>query len=229
MQVSNKFKALGLCLIALAMSVAAVMSASAETGGHFVSEKEHTILKGSQEASPNHLTFHDTIGSISCTTSDFSGTTSGNVTQTEIRLNPTYHGCKSGEKIVTVDMNGCWFTFTVNKNPSTTHNTVHLNCPVNQSVTITVWAGSTESTLACVEHLAPQTPKGGATYTTTGSGTTHGITADVTVSGIKVTRTAQFFGGCAFAPEVGESAELTGKATINGFDTENKQVGITAT
>jgi hypothetical protein len=224
--VNRKLKALGALLsAALMLGALAVVSAPAETGGHFVSEVAHTELKGQQENGFNEL--HDAIGSVLCEEASFTGTTNATTVES-VTIVPKYGKCRNGTNTVTVDMNGCSYTFTVGKKAATADNTVHLLCPTGQSVTLTIFFEHS-STLACTVHLKPQTPTGGVVYTTTGSGATHGITADITVKGIVVTRTPGFFGGCLFAPENGTNGELTGFATLNGFNTEGKQVGVTAT
>lgn len=218
---------------ALLASAIAVVSAPAEEGGHFVSEVHHTTLLGGQDTSvgASRMELHDTVlGSIHCQNEEeLTGTITG-TTVTSVTITPHYKtNCtQSGStKTVHVHMNGCQYTFTVAKEPTHKHNTVHLICPPGKSVTLTVTLDHS-NTVACIVHIGAQTPKGGVTYTTTGSVKTHAITSEVTVSGIKLTRTPQFFGGCLFAPENGEG-ELTGDAFLEGRNAEGTQVGITAT
>jgi hypothetical protein len=224
---NRKLKALGALLsAALMVGAIAVVSAPAETGGHFTTNIHHVSITGSQ-VEVNKLN-DPSLGSVECEKAEFHTTiASPDTTVTQVTVEPTYGPhCTNGSRVVHVDMNGCNYVFTVNKKPATSDNTVHLVCPVGQSVTLTV---TSSGTLACVIHLKPQTPKGGVTFTTGGSGETHDLLVDVTVSGIHITRTAQFFGGCLFAAETNEAATLTGTATMKGFDTAGNQTGITAT
>lgn len=225
---SNKFKAFGFCLIAaVAMSVAAVMSASAETGGHFISEVAHTELKGAQ-VETNKLN-DPTLGAVQCKQATFSGTVNSTTT-TQITIIPTYHECSNGERGVTVDMNGCDYVFTIRgQAPAERDNTVHLTCPVGKQVEVTVFTNSSKTTLSCTETIRAQTPTGGVVYTTGGSGTSHDILADLTIEGIHIHRHAAFVGGCLFAATTVETATLTGTATMQGSSTAGASVGITAT
>jgi hypothetical protein len=224
-KVSHKLKAFGAIVgAALVVGAISVASAPATAGGHFIAETAHTTINGSQIGT---MQLDDPAGNVTCQIATFDGTVS-TVTTESITLTPHYTNCISGTNTAIVDHNGCNFTFTVRPNPETNHNTPHLVCPPGQSVTLTVFFEHT-NTLACIIHFGPQTPTGGLLYKTGGSGTTHDITAVATVTGITVTRTPQFFGGCKFAPEHGATDQMTGEATIKGFNTEGKQVGITAT
>jgi hypothetical protein len=228
-QMNRKLKALSAIFSAALLAAAvSVVSAPAETGGHFISEVAHTELSGAQESGFNEL--HDAIGSVLCEEASFTGTTTA-TTHESISIIPKYGKCRNGTNTVTVDMNECYYTFTVGKKAATGHNTVHLICPPGKSITLTIFLEHTSHTHtpACTVHIPAQTPTGGVTYTTTGSGKTHGITADITVTNITVIRTPHFFGGCLFAAEHGTTAELTGKATLQGKTTAGEPVGITAT
>lgn len=218
---------------ALMASAIAVVSASATAGGaHFTSEEAHTILKGSQDTTvgAKRLEFHAAIGSLHCSEMTFEGTATSATQEsgTNAPLFGTTCTPAGSTNTVHVNLNGCTFTFTIRTNPETNHNTTHLVCPPEKTVTLIVTLEHSNVT-ACTIHIAPQTPAGGIIYGTKGSGSTHAITARITLTGITVTRTPNFFGGCLFAPETGHEAELTGDAVITGFNTAGEQVGITAT
>jgi hypothetical protein len=230
---NRKLKALWMLLSAvLAVGAFAVVSAPAETGGHFVSEVTHTELKGTQDTAPGAKRFelHSPIGTIFCAEVELTGTANA-TTLESVTIEPDLRECTRTESTNTfiVDMNGCTFTITVRKaEPGAKDNTTHMACPPGKSIALK-WYIEHGNTLACTMHFPPQTPGGGITYGTTGSGSTHAITSSVTVTGITSTRTPAFFGGCFFAPEHGANTEITGNAVVTGFNTEGKQIGITAT
>ncbi len=223
-----KLKVLGLGLLAiLAMSATAVMNAGAETGGHFVSEQEHTILAGT-ETEHTRLIDHHTGNVVSCphTTPTYHGTTTS-ATVTEVNITPTYPtNCTDGSgHTVHVDMNGCTYKFTIGKKV-TGDNTVHLVCPgAGPQLTITGPFGT------CTVDITPnQTLSGGVAYETGGtSGSGHDIVANVTVSGIHMIYTGGFFLCEAANETTSNTGTLVGKVTIQGKDTAGNPVGITAT
>jgi hypothetical protein len=233
---NRKVKALGaLFCAALMLGAVSVVSAPAEEGGHFVSGQAHTVLKAGKDptspGTPPEL--HDPIlGTVHCPTESLHGTTAA-TTVTSVTLTATYGtDCTvtGTTNTVHVEMNGCTYTFTVKKaSVESTHSTLHLVCPINQTVTLKVTVEHT-NTVACIVHIKAQTPGGGITYTNKpGPSGAHTITAHVTATGITVTRTAQFFGGCLFAPEHATNAEFTGTAVVEGSTSGGNPVPITAT
>lgn len=225
---SIKLKALGLGLIAaLAMSAFAVMSASATTGGHFISEQAHTLLKGSDEAA-NPTKFIAFGQTVTCKKAVYHGTTT-NATETEQTITPTYSECTHSLGTAHVNMNGCDYLFTVRANPDVNDNTVHLVCTGAQGPTIQV----TGPFGNCKIEVTPnQTPAGGVAFKTGGSGSTHDIVADATTSGIHavITEGGGNFFVCGTTSTTTSTATLDGNATLQGFATDGTtQVGITAT
>lgn len=217
---SLKLKMLGLGMIAtLAMSAAVAMNATAETGGHFTLGATHTTITGQQVVVIEFIDAEVGIA-ISCKKATFSGTVSA-TTVTEITIFPTYSECSSSLGVAHITMDECHYTFTIGKK-STNHNTVHLICPVGHLSQI----HQTSAFGTCTYTLKAQTPTGGVAYTTGGTGQTHDITADLTVSGVHAERHG---GPCAIVPTTTTKSELKGTMTIQAFDTDGIQVGITAT
>lgn len=212
---------------ALAVASIAVVSASAETGGHFVSEVPHTILEGEDPPGSNYA-FSDAGAGLgfNCEEVKFSGTMVGE-TATEIILSPTFVNCKSEAKPVNVKMNGCVFLLTIRKvEPDKKDNTIHLSCPGASTVEVTVEGGFGN----CVITIKAQTPMGGMAYETAGmAGVGHDLMVKTTLSGIH----AVYHGGvlkCGVADKKTlESAAISGETTLRGYDTEDTLVGITAT
>jgi hypothetical protein len=228
---SLKIKALGLGLIAaLALSAVAVLSASAETGGHFTSEQEHVILVGSEGGAEDHTTQFNapelSSEPIQCTEVSYTGTIqSASKTVTEATIQPTYKKCwlgaHSGEPNATVKMNECDYVFTVKKlQVESSDSTVHVVCPEGKKIELVL------SSLGCTLTIPAQTPAGGVVYKTKGTGQTHELTVEVTVTGITYEAHSGF---CIFVATHHTDGKLTGSVTVKGTNTAGEQVGITAT
>jgi hypothetical protein len=221
---SLKLKALGLSLIAvMAVSAVAVMNASANGEGHFVSTgNTHTLIEGhvgqAGSAHTLHLTMHGFSGEIGCTTQTHTATTTTE-TVSSITVTPTYTGCtttSNGEK-VEVTVNGCTYTFTVAKSTvDTTEQTAHLLCPAGQRIEV--------HHPNCTVTINPQTTTTGLTYTTKLSATNkHEITMDVNIQ-FDIER----HGVCGIFGTSGKGT-LKGSVTVTGKNTNNEQVHVTAT
>lgn len=225
---SLKLKALGLALVAaLAMSAIAVFSASAETGGHFTSEVEHTILEG--EDTGFGFAYSDPAAAIgfNCEQLKFLGTMVDD-TAVEALLAPTFVNCKSAKaKSVKVNTNGCNFLLTIRKvEPDKKDNTVHLICPGASTLEVTL-EGEFGN---CLITIKAQTPAGGIAYKTDGAaGVGHDLRMSTTLSGIH----AVYHGGIAKCGvqdhKTFETAAIAAETTLRGYNTEDVLVGITAT
>lgn len=219
---SLKLRALGLGLLAiLATSAFAVVNATAETGGHFVSEVSHTVLSGTEVKENHQVRFAVDGGTpIECTKVTYTGTTTA-TTVTEVTITPHYTECitKGGATPHNVDvtMNGCAYVFTIGKK-STADNTVHVECLTGGVIEI--------HHPNCTITVPAQTPSGGIAYETdTTPGGKHSITPNITVTGIA----AQYHGGICIFLGTSHQATMTGAATLSGTTTEGSPVGITAT
>ncbi len=212
-------------VVTLAMSAMSIMSASAVTGGHFTSTVAHTKLSG-ESIGANLVRYHFFGNSVECTHTTLSGTVSGTtVTETTILVDPTNCHATFGE--ATITMEGCDFILTVRSSPATNDNTLHLFCPgqVGPIVTISSFLGHCE-----LEITANQTPSGGVAYETGGSGSTHDLTLNFTVSGLHVVRRTGSNSACGFTSETTTTTgQITGEATLIGRNTSGTQVGIAAT
>lgn len=215
---SFKLKALGVALLAaMSVSAVAVMNASAATQGHFESDIDHTLIVGFEGGTHNlHLTNHGLSGEVGCTEDNYHATTTSK-TVTSITVTASYSGCTTTgtQTSVPVDMNGCHYTFTVTSPVETTHSPVHVICPAGQAIKVTH--------PNCTVTVHPQTVESAVKYTTT-KPVLHEITLDVTAQ-FTTTR----HGLCQFIAPTNGTGTLGGSATVKGFDTEEKQVNITAT
>lgn len=218
---STKLK--GLCLsaiVALAVSAFGVMNATADTGGHFTSEVDHVTIEGT-ETGEHQLHFVKEGGAagerIGCTNDSYHGTISDPDTTVEaIEIFPEWSECETTSSTTKFDIheNGCRFVFTIGD--TGTHHTAHLNCPVGEAVEITH--------PNCNITVPPQTVTG-IVYTTDVLNGAHAITMDVTVKDIKTEYHEKI---CIFLGTNHES-EMVGSVTVEGFDTDENPVDITAT
>ncbi|HEX8689154.1 MAG TPA: hypothetical protein VF729_02805 [Solirubrobacterales bacterium] len=217
---SLKLKALGLGLLAaMAFSAVAVMNASANGSGHFVSEAAHTNIVGSEGGTHNlHLTNHGLSGEVGCAQDTYTATAEG-ATVNDLLVTATYGGCTTTgtSTTVPVDMNGCKYRFTVaGGTTSSTEQTVHLECPAGQSIKVTH--------PNCTVTVHPQTVNTGVTYTHVTENGKNAVTLDSNVQ-FNTTR----HGLCQFIAPTNGTGTLVGSATVQGFNTEGTQVSVTAT
>ncbi|HXR29681.1 MAG TPA: hypothetical protein VN752_00900, partial [Solirubrobacterales bacterium] len=116
---SLKLKALGLSVIAaMAVSAVAVMNASANTAGHFVSEINNlTHVKGEEgpgTAHRIHFVSHGLTGEIGCDNVSYTAVFTN--TTNSLTVTPNYSSCYTtgtNEAKWDVHENGCTYTFRV--------------------------------------------------------------------------------------------------------------------
>jgi len=239
---SLKLETLGIGLLALlaAGAIALMMlnaksatTASAETGGHFVTgdTSGHTILVGEDKpgSTGGFTDPHNEKAEIFCKGDVKYHGTLTTQTATEITLTPTFptgaEGCVAkiplGEFTTHIDMNGCDFSFTIGKTRDQ-HNTTHLKCPVGKHVQATVTAPAG----ICTITIKPQTPAGGSGYYNIPE---NEITIKPTLTGIH----AQYIGGpfkCG-APEgtTTTKGEFGNRISLKAFTTAGQPKSIVAT
>lgn len=223
---SLKLKMLGLGVLAvMATSAFAAVNASAKVSGHFTSEVDHVVLKGEDSFGKKHqLEFQEAGGGtpISCTDATYTGTLSeaSATTTQEVEIQPEYKNCATTSGVwneVTVEVQStasCGkdaYKFT-SATPNA-HGTVHIQCHI------------TIKHPNCTLTIAPQTPAGGITYTTSSESGKHEITGDVTVTDITATRHQ---GICIFLGTTG-SFNMNGTTTLWGQNSKAERINITAT
>jgi len=220
-------------VVALALGATSAAPTTAEVGGHFTFEVEAVTLKGLDVPGPlgNHYYNPEVKTRVACTTVTYAGSvTSAMKTATELKLTPTHIGCfDTGTKeAATYTMNGCEYVLTVRKvEPEKKDNTFLLKCPAGAKMEIAVKEGGLTCTIKVKEQ---KPPTGGISYITEGTGKTHDIRAEVTMSGIE----AEYYGGlgaCGYFnnPETVKNDQMTGQFTLRGYNIDDEQIGITAT
>lgn len=241
---STKLKAVGTGLLALmAMSAFAVMNATAEMGGHFVSEAEHTVVKGKESGANHRFHFrgHGIEGEIGCATASYEGTAqSATKTVTEIKVTPKYETCgTTPNHNVTVDVTGCAYTFTVGKQEPP-HGSVDLECTLGGDTSeptghIVITHPNCTITITGSKHTGEnQTLTGFSYHTIIGDNGKHAITlGGTTVNGQPTQAQIQFKtryeGGICVFTGTNHTGTLIGSATVEGFNKLGGGVGITAT
>lgn len=222
---SMKLKALGLGLLALLAMSVFVVNASATKGGHFTSDVDHTIIKGTESNPGNHnLKFQRTVNGqasglpIECTHVNYHGTVTVKTTQ-EITVTPEYKDCATqggvwGEVKVhhpkTAECETKVFKFT-SAEPGK-KGTVHVTCPI------------TITHPNCTIRVPTQTVSG-VTYNQVNENGKHAITLGVTVPGIA----GQFEGGICIFLGTNQTFDMNGSVTVWGEDTDGNRVNVTAT
>jgi hypothetical protein len=231
---SIKLKALGLALFAaLAVGAVSVVSATAETGGHFTSESDWTHITGTDVGgvAENYLIDTPDNSRVTCPagqvkyTASISGTTVTQITATaEYPNGCEIRGTFNGP--ATVHMNGCDFTLTV-ESAEPEHTAAHLVCPTDKEVTVTADPATIGS---CIIHIPPQTPtSGGVVYEAGEHNGAAGLTLNITAEGVTVNETPSGFLGCGTVSGHHNDSDLYGTATVSGKDTDGIPVDIKAT
>jgi hypothetical protein len=222
---SLKLKALGLSVIAaMAGSSVAVMNASANTSGHFVSEINNlthvTGFEGPGTAHRLHLTNHGLSGQVGCDTVSYEASIIAG-TVNSVTAQPSYANCYTttvNKPTVIVHVNGCTYTFrSAAGGTSNTEQTAHLVCEVGKKVEITY--------PNCTTSVHPQTVNTGITYTRVIENGKHAVTLDSNAQ-LSATR----HGACQHIAPTNGIYTLIGSATAKGFNgVGGPQVSVTVT
>ncbi len=213
-----------LAAIGAFVATGALTANAGTTGGHFSLEQSLT-MHASQLGAPGANEYYDpNLGTgVTCETATATAKVAGSsvesITFDEfnfVECHPTIGGT------ATVDMNGCDLLATIGENPSTTDQTVHLQCPAGKEVTLTV---DPPIVGTCTIHIPPQTSKGGARYTTGTLEGNHDLTAHVSITEITNNKTETGF-GCFETAGHNKDGELS--ATVTAAVAESG-FGVTAT
>lgn len=210
----SKMKLLGLGVLSVMAIAALAASASANSGGHIVSEIAHTTLVGTEsEQHRVHITGDFGSGEIGCDTAIYHGTTL-NVTHDYFELTPTYEDCSTtGSSSVSITHNGCRYRFTIAPGGTT------------GTLDIAFCSGAMEIHHPnCTITVLPQFNLSGVHYTTTTENNKHALTVHVNVK-----FNTQYHGGICIFLGTPHTGEMKGSITLRGTDTEGNRVGITTT
>ncbi len=218
----RNLKILGLAVIAvLAMTAVAASAASA---AEFTAEKYPVKLTGKQEAGTNKFVVEGGALTTECSNTEtlFHGTAEKAVPV--LTIEATYKGCTSNlGSGVTVDMNGCDYTFNIGAGATDTWaGNVTIDCPPTKQIEVTGGL--------CNIDIPAQVLTGGITYTNlTTAKPKKDVTVDIAVKKIKYTMTPIIF--CPFSHETRTDGEYISSVTMQAFEdgkvhSEATQVGI---
>jgi hypothetical protein len=213
----TRIKTLGLALVA-AMALTAVLASAASA--QFTSNKEHTILSGSQKTGTNDIfSAGEGFGGITCENATFSGT-SVNKSETTQVIKPKYENCKdSFGRTVDVDngeeaetKNVLTYTFTSGLNKG--------EVDVSGKMVLTVTSGG--SVVCTITIKAPQT-NNGITYTNLGG--TKGVETTSHATNVISTTSGGFF-SCGIGNGEHKAGTYDGTSVITGKDTSGAAAEI---
>jgi hypothetical protein len=213
---NRKIKALGLALVA-ALALTAVMASTASA--QFTSNKEHTILSGSQKEKTNDIfTAGEGFGGITCENATFSGTATDGDEPTQV-ITPSYSTCKDSfgrtvdlDNGEAEDKNTLTYTFTSGENKG--------KVDVTGKMVLTVTSGG--SVVCTVEIKNPQT-NNGITYTNLGG--TKGVEVTSHATNV-VTVTSGGFFNCGIGNGEHKAGTYDGVSIITGKDTSGAAAEI---
>ncbi len=130
----RKFKPVGLAFVAIFATTAMLASAaSAAEFRHQGAEDARVIANNAGEG--NHVFTAGLIGSISCSTATFTGTSYVTSPQATVTVAPVYTGCTFlGIANVKVNMEGCTYRFNTPTGTGPYTGTVTVLCPVGKKI-----------------------------------------------------------------------------------------------
>jgi hypothetical protein len=210
---NRKIKALGLALVA-ALALTAVMASVASA--QFTSNKEHTIISGSQKTGTNDVfTAGEGFGGVTCENATFSGTGT-DTDDPDQTITPSYSNCKdSFGRTVHLDNNSLSYTFTNNTSADGTSN-VHVSGGMTLTVT------SSGSVVCTIVIEAPQTTNG-ITYNNLGG--TSGVEVTTHANDVNSTTSGGFF-NCGVSNGLHENGTYDGVSIVTGKDTSGASASI---
>ncbi len=226
---SLKAKAVGLGLLAaLAVATVGVISASAEGVGHITSDAAGpwTALKGTQVGplGENEVIDDEMQMATTCATAKATAVMDAS-TETALTAVAEMADCETTEGFsITIEMNGCTGLVTIGNEPETQHQAGQLECPAGKTVRIV-----TDPPIIglCTITYPPQSVEGAVALTGVKNGKHH-LTLVATAQGITGIREEVGF-GCLGTAGHTEAITASGKATVEGFDTNGERVNITVT
>jgi hypothetical protein len=202
-----KLKVLGLAPIAI-LALMAIMVSTAQA--QFTTDKEHTLISGSQKAGTSHVfTAGSGFGGATCEEFTFSGTLQGK-SATSLVLTPIAKNCKDsfGRSIIGL---GSSLNYTL-----TTNGNWHMTGSLSAGIT------SGGSTVCTIVLRSPQT-NNGITYSNLGG--TSGIEITTHATNLKTTTSGGFF-NCGVSNGEHTAGTFDGVAVMTGEGTGGTKAAI---
>jgi hypothetical protein len=206
-------------VVAISLVAAFVPAALAQ----FTSNKEHTILSGSQKEGSNDIfTTGEGFGGIACVTTTFSGTATTKSETTQV-IQPSYENCKdSFGRTVDVDngeknekgetVNKLTYTLTSGAGKGSVH--------ITGAMTLTVTSGG--SVICTLVFNTPQTDTG---ITFTNLGGTKGVESTTHIKNVISTTSGGFF-NCGIGNGKHEAGTYDGTEVLASKDTSGAAAEI---
>jgi hypothetical protein len=199
----GNLKRLGVIIGVLVTAMAGIASpATAQVTHDFEAESTPYILTGTSFGKEPSFEF-SSGAMVSCSASGFNGTITSSPTQ-ELTVQPTYENCTLSGVAATIDT-PCNNIFTGSTN-AFEHATVHIECPVGNSVKITV--------NGCTILIGGQTPEQGAHYTNTGSGSSRDVDFKVTMKNAAYEKVGAL---CGLIAGLGGELSILGEYTMKAY------------
>jgi hypothetical protein len=189
--------------IAVALALTGVLASPASA--QFTSNKEHTIISGTQKAGTNdNFTAGEGFGGITCANATFSGT-KVNKSESTMTITPVYENCidSFGRTVHTHTTETQ--TWTTGAGGGLYHR--------SGSKTLTITSGGT--TVCTVSFVMPQTDNG-LTYHNLGG--TAGVEVIVNTTNVRTTTSGGFF-NCGVSNGEHTTGTVTGHDVFTGKDT----------
>jgi hypothetical protein len=206
---SHRFKTPAALVAALVLT--AVMASVAQA--QFTSNKEHTILSGSQKFGTNDVfTVGSGFGGITCSNATFSGTAIGKSESTQA-ITPSYSTCKDSFGR-TVDIDNKELTYIL------TSGAFKGEVGGSGEITLTVTSGGS---VICTVVLNSGSPGNGVTYTNLGG--TSGVQIKSETTNIVSTTSGGFF-NCGVSNGEHTEGTYTGTGILTGKDTSSAAAEI---
>jgi hypothetical protein len=206
---NQRFKVPGIA----AMAVLALLALPALAQGQFTSNKEHTVLSGSQKFGTN-ATFSagSGFGGITCTTATVSGTFTGTSVSTAV-ITPEAETCKdSFGRSVDGNNSELTLTFTSGAGKGTAH--------LSGAVTLLVTSGGS---VVCTIEIEAQNSNNGVSYTNLGG--TSGVEVTIHSTNLKNTTSGGFF-NCGVSNGEHTSGTYDGVFVVTGEGPEFSAASI---
>lgn len=209
---TRNFKVLGLTLVALLAMTA--LSASAASAAEFRheggAEKARVIANNAGEG--NHVFTAGLIGSISCSTATFTGTSFVTSPQATITVSPAYSNCTFlGISNVKVNMEGCTYRFNTPTGSGPYTGSVTVLCPAGKKINFEASGCKVEvgeQTVSSVSHTNLATSPKSVTVKSNVTGITY--TGSALCPGATGTHSDGTYTGSAIAKAETELGEVVG-------------------
>ena len=197
----QKFKALGLCFVAV-FAFSAV-AASAAQAAEYHAEKGPVYYTGTSSDNVFTITHSPTNVAVKCSVTKVKGE-NASANATTVTVHPEYETCTLNGVKATIATNACNYQFN-QPNASNVATVNIVGCVAGAPITVT--------STGCTLKVTNQGPLSSVTFDNEGTGTTRDIKATVSITGI----TAEQSSGCPGGAGTFATSDYTGSVTVLGY------------